>query len=54
MTELQFIKAIQEALCSNKKGDKPSLMNALELVENFKKSVIKKYLKEKEIRYGNT
>ena len=54
MTELQFIKAIQEALCSNKKGDKPSLMNALELVENFKKSVIKKYLKEKETRYGNT
>ena len=47
MTELQFIKAIQEALSPNKKGDKASLMNALELVENFRKSVIEKYLKKK-------
>lgn len=53
MTDLEFIKAIQKVLSPNEKGDKPSLINALELVEQFKKSVIKEYLKTKRKRYGN-
>lgn len=47
MTNLQFIKAIQQALSDNENGDKASIMNAIDLVELFRKEIIKDYLKTK-------
>lgn len=36
MTDLQFIRLLKYALKPNKKGNKASIINALELVEIFK------------------
>jgi hypothetical protein len=46
MTDLQFIRLLKYALKPNKKGNKASIINALELVEIFKDKVIEDYLKE--------
>ena len=46
MTDLQFIRLLKYALKPNKKGNKASIINALELVEIFKNKVIEDYLKE--------
>ena len=46
MTDLQFIRLLKYALKPNKKRNKASIINALELVEIFKDKVIEGYLKE--------
>ena len=43
---VQFIRLLKYALKPNKKGNKASIINALELVEIFKDKVIEDYLKE--------
>lgn len=52
MTDTDFIKQIKKAFVSpnfNEQGEvlEPSIMNALELMDRFKKSVIKEYLTNK-------
>lgn len=52
MNDLDFIKEIKKVLGSptlNEQGEllEPSLLNALEVVNEFKKSVIKEYLNRK-------
>ncbi|AQY22996.1 hypothetical protein [Riemerella anatipestifer] len=55
MTDLDFLKQIKRVLGSltlNEQGElvEPSLMNALELLDKFKETVIKDYLKAKKIK----
>lgn len=52
MNDLDFIKEIKKVLSTPTLSEQgvllePSLMNALELLDEFKKSVVKTYLKQK-------
>lgn len=47
MTNIQLIQAIKKALQPNENGEIPSIMNAMDLIEKFRESVIKEYLKDK-------
>lgn len=47
MTNIHLIQEIKKALQANENGEMPSIMNAMDLIEKFRESVIKEYLKDK-------
>lgn len=47
MTNIQLIQEVKKTLQPNENGEMPSIMNAMDLIEKFRESVIKEYLKDK-------
>lgn len=53
MTNIQLLQEIKKALQPNENGEMPSIMNAMDLIEKFRESVIKEYLKDKKSKENN-